>query len=145
MSVPADDSRSEMYGDLFRFLVPGFLTSRISIDGHTYCLRSLTASDLYLLSGVVKDTSPEWRLWVVAASLWMVDGVPLLEDSSYAPRAAYKALCRSNRRVVGALFGTVIGFFQRARKTGSYLESFLYEQESRQLWHSTKNPYTRPG
>jgi hypothetical protein len=126
-----------MYEDLFQFLVPGFLTARVLVDGRAYSLRSLTTSDLFRISAVAKDNHPDWKIWAVASSLWMVDGIPLFEDSTYAPKAIFETLLGSHKRLVSHLFGTVVGFFLRSKRSHLFLESFLYEEESRNLWHST--------
>lgn len=127
-----------MYGDLAQLLVPGFLTAKVTIGDHTYSLRSLNPGDLYLLSGVAREGNPEWKLWVVAASVWMVDGVTLLDDRVAATRYLRTFLGQSHRAVVGHLFAQALSFFKRMKTALRYLESFLYEDESRHLWYATK-------
>ena len=128
-----------MYEDLYQFLIPGFLTTRVVVDNHSYRIRSLGPNDLYLISGAARQGNPEWKWWSVAASIWMVDGMNLLEDSSYAPKVIFDVLRSSNKRLVSHLFCTVMRFFHRARRASEFLESFLYEEESRRLWQSMKN------
>lgn len=125
-----------MYEELYQLLVPGFLSFGVRIDGHTYCLRSLGLGDLYLIAGVAKEHNPEWRLRAVASSLWMVDGISLLENTPQSSIVAFEFLRRSHKRVISTLFNVVLGFFLRGKKASNYLESFLYEEESRRLWHS---------
>ena len=127
-----------MYGDLYQLLVPGFLSAKVTVNGQVLSLRSLTTRDLYLMAGVVRQGNPEWRLWAVAYAVWMVNGVSLLEDSTYSPRVVYDHLKRSNKAVITSLYALVTTFFNRSRSTFPYLESFLYEEESRRLWHSTR-------
>lgn len=135
--LPPYELRAPMYRDLVRLLVPGFLSATCHVDGHAYALRSLHPGDLFALTSVVRSTSPEWRMWVVAASLWAVDGVFLFESGSSATRAAYDALRASSPALINQLFGTCVGFFRRARAAHRYLEAYLYEDESRRLWEST--------
>lgn len=127
-----------MYGDLYQLLVPGFLTSRVKLGDHTYSLRSLGPPDLYRISGVEKEGTVQWKVWVVASSLWMADGIPLFESSTISPHLVYKTLLQSHRRVIGSLYGTVTDFFRRVRVAHQYFESFLYEDESRHLWQSLR-------
>lgn len=138
MATTAED-RAGMYEDLHQLLVPGFLTAKVTVDGHVYSLRSLAIRDLYLIAGVARERAPEWRTWAVAASVWMVDGVPLLEDSTLAPRTLFRALNKSHPWVVTTLFAVVANFFLRSRRVGPYLESYLYEEESRRIWKATKD------
>jgi hypothetical protein len=130
-----------MYEDLRQFLVPGFLTSTLALNGHTYGFRSLVPSDLWLVNQIARDTDPEWRVRLLAASLWMVDGVVLL-DSPEAAAVTYRALCRSSSVVIREGFGTLVGFFRRWRDAQKYLESFLYEEESRRLWQGCRSGAT---
>ena len=88
------------------------------------------------LSAAVPAVFPA-KAWTVAASVWMVDGVCLLEDASYATKVLFDFLQGTNKRLLQSLFGSVLGFFIRAKRASSVLEAFLYEDESRRLWHST--------
>jgi len=127
-----------MYGDLYQLLVPGFLTARVRLGDHTYSLRSLGPPDLYRISGVEKEGTIPWKIWAVASSIWMVDGIPLFESSTISPHLAYQSLLGSHRRVIGSLYGTLTDFFRRTRVAHQYFESFLYEEESRHLWQSLR-------
>jgi hypothetical protein len=128
--------RAVLYGDLGEFLVPGFLSTTIDVDGHRYAVRSLTQNDLYLVQKRVSQTDPSWRLHLAAQSVWMVDGTPLLEDSTLAYRAVLESLGRSTKPLVLAMVGTIYGFFARMREANYFLESYLYEEESRRLWRA---------
>lgn len=123
-----------MFSDLGEILVPGFLSTSIDIENHRYCLRSLSQNDLYFLHKYVRDDDPAWRIHLIAQSVWMVDGIPLLEDSTLAHRVVYDHLMRSSRVLVREMLGTVYGFFARMRETNHYLEAYLYEEDSRRLW-----------
>ena len=96
-------------------------------------MRSLANQDLHFLKQYVRDSDPTWRLHLAAHSIWMIDGYPLLE-CPLAHRVAFDALLGSSRALVSAIVGTVYGFFSRMREANHYLESFLYESDSRGLW-----------
>lgn len=122
-----------MYDDLVQILSPGFLSASIEQDGHRFTLRSLSYNDLQYLRCFVREDDPSWKLHVIAHSLWMMDGVPFL-DNPFSHRVAYEYLSRSNRPLVRAMIGTLYGFFTRMREAGNYLEAYLYEEESRRSW-----------
>ena len=123
-----------MYGDLYELLVPGFLSSTLELDGHRYGLRSLSQNDLLFLRKFSGDRDPAWRAHLVAHSVWMADGVPFLEDFGIAHRVVYDSLLRSSQTILREMLGTVLGFFSRMREAQYYLESYLYEEDSRRLW-----------
>mgnify|MGYP000075279889 FL=1 len=123
-----------MYRDLSELITPGFLSTSLDVDGHRYVLRSLSQNDLQFLHKYVRDDDPTWRLHLVAHSVWMADGVPLLEEATLAHRVVYDHLCRSSRVLFREMLGTVYGFFSRMREANFYLESYLYEEDSRRAW-----------
>lgn len=123
-----------MYRDLTELLAPGFLSTSVDVSGHRFVLRSLSQNDLLFLHKYVRDDDPTWRLHLVAHSVWMVDGVPLLEHSTLAHKVVYEALFRGSRVLFREMLGTVYGFFTRMREANYYLESYLYEDESRRAW-----------
>jgi len=125
----------DIYGDLTDLLVPGFLSTSIDVDGHRIVLRSLSQNDLYYLHKFVRDDNPEWKIHMVSHSVWMVDGIPLLEDGVMAHRVVFDHLMRGSRVLLREMLGTVYGFFSRMRECNHYLEAYLYESESRRMWH----------
>lgn len=122
-----------MYRDLNDLLVPGFLSTSLEVEGHRYVLRSLSQQDLQYLRKHVNDSDPSWKVHLVAHSLWMADGLPLL-GNPFAPRVAFEHLLRCSKPLFRAMLGTVYGFFLRVQEANHYLESFLYEDESRRIW-----------
>ncbi len=136
MSAPDTTS---MYGDLLRLLVPGFLTTTIELEGHRFGLRSLSQPDLDFLRHCVRDGDPAWRYHLVAHSLWMVDGLPLLESKGLAHKVALDHIMKASRTLVRAMLGTAYGFYTRMREANHYLEAYLYEEESRRLWRGLSN------
>lgn len=122
-----------MYRDLNDLLVPGFLTTSLEVEGHRYSLRSLSQQDFHYIRKLVNEGDPLWRVHLVAHSLWMADGLPLL-GNPFAPRVAFEHLLRCSKPLFRAMLGTVYGFFLRSQEANHYLESFLYEDESRRIW-----------
>ena len=123
-----------MYNDLTELLVPGFLSTSVDVDGHRIVLRSLSQNDLFFLHKHVRDEDPAWRLHLAAHSVWMVDGVSLLEESVLSHRVLHEVLESGSRPLVRAILGTVFGFFARMREANYYLEAYLYEEDSRRTW-----------
>ena len=130
--------RSVMYGDLTELLVPGFLSATVEQEGFRISLRSLSSQDLQLLKKYVRDDDPAWKYHLLAQSIWMVDGIPLLEFP-YAHKVVYDALLKSNRALIRGMLGIVYGFFSRMREANFYLEAYLYEDDSRRLWRGQAN------
>lgn len=128
-----------MYEDLVPLVVPGFLSSRLEIGGVTLGLRSLSANDTNLLRKVAREGGPDWAFHLAAASIWMIDGLSLLENYPYSQKIAFDLLKRTHKSVVRAVFAQAVSFFHRMRKANVVFEAFLYEEESRRLWKSTNN------
>lgn len=138
-----------MYRDLLPLVVPGFLSARLQFGGLSLGVRSLSGNDLQLLRAVAKEGAPEWTIQVAAASIWMIDGLPLLESHPYTMKVAYDLLRDSHTGVLRGVFSQVLSFFQRMKVANKVFESFLYEDESRKLWRATNNGtfpiYTQAG
>lgn len=133
------EQRGPMYEDLLPLITPGFLTARLTFGGVSLGLRSLSANDLSFLRLVAREGGPEWPLHVAAASIWMVDGTPLLEGHPYIQKEALKILKSLHKSVARAVFAQSLGFFRRMKRANRFFESFLYEEESRRLWKGTNN------
>lgn len=128
------EQRQEIYADVRDLIVPGFLAHPVSVNGARFVLRTLDATDWYLLRyrahGLV---GREFKAWAVAVSIWMVDGVIVLdqEDVLYE---IYGMCVRLPTSVLDDLQGVVDGLMRRLRKATECIEGYLYETESRQLW-----------
>jgi hypothetical protein len=133
------EQREPMYEDLVPLVVPGFLTSRLQIGGLTLGLRSLSLTDTNLLRKVAHEGGPNWAFQLAAASIWMIDGLSLLESYPYSQKIAFTALQRAHKSVVRAVFAQALSFFRRMRDVNRVFEAFLYEDESRRLWKATNN------
>ena len=126
------EQREKMYGDVRDLIDPGFLTHTFTVQNTRISLRSLYPRDHFLLKHQAVSTW-EWRVWCVAASIWMVDGVYVLGDLDTLPDLV-EMLNRMSPRFVELLYFCVLGFFNRVRKAAVYLEPYLYEEESRRSW-----------
>ena len=127
------DFTHEMYRDLSELLIPGFLSTSLEIDGHRYGLRSLSQQDIQYVRKHVNDGDPLWKVHLVAHSVWVADGLPLL-GNPFAPRVVFDHLLRCGKPLFRAMLGTVYGFFVRMQEANAYLEAYLYEEESRRVW-----------
>lgn len=128
-----------MYEDLIPLVVPGFLTTRLQIGDTTLGVRSLSLNDTNHLRRVALEGGPDWAFHLAAASVWMIDGVSLLESYPYSQQSALAALKGGHKSLVRLVFSQALSFFRRMRDANRVFEAFLYEDESRRLWKSTNN------
>lgn len=128
-----------MYEDLQNLIVPGFLSTSLELEGHRFALRSLSQGELNFLHHCVRDKDPAWRYHLVAHSLWMVDGISLLGAKGFAHKVALDHILRASKTLVRSMVGTAYGFYTRMQEAQHYLESYLYEDESRRLWRGLGN------
>jgi len=122
-----------MYDDVRQLLNPGFLTNSVKVDDILLSLRTFNRADYFLLSNRAGAESRDVLDWIVASAVWMVDGQPVLED----PSAVYQ-ICQTSKRfpkvIKSDLLLVIENLRERMSKAMTYLESFLYEEESRFLW-----------
>jgi hypothetical protein len=128
-----------MYEDLIPLVVPGFLTTRLQIGDTSLGVRSLSLNDTNHLRKVAREGGTDWAFHLAAASIWMIDGVSLLENYPNNQMPALVALRGSHRSMVRLVFTQALSFFRRMRDANRVFEAFLYEDESRRLWKSTNN------
>lgn len=117
-------------------LLPGFIDHSIEVSGIRLNFRTLGPGDMFMLNARAgKGTHEAWRRWVVASSLWMVDGVCLLDnsDSPVLGRELVLSLPQATRDL---LFSVALGLFVRQRKATKATLSYCYEYWSRQAWAS---------
>lgn len=128
-----------MYGDLSSLVLPGFLSARVQIGDLSLGLRSLSLMDTNLLRKVALEGGPDWVFHLASASIWMVNGIPLLEGHPYSYRIAYDLLKGTHKVLARLVFTQALSFFRRMKEANLLFESFLYEEGSRRLWKSTNN------
>lgn len=131
------EQRETLYGDLSSLVALGFLSSRVQIGDLSLGLRSLSLNDTNLLRKIAREGGDEWPLHLAAASVWMVNGLPLLEGHPYTYQIALNLLKKTHKSLVRMVFAQAVSFFRRMRDANLLFESFLYEDESRRLWKST--------
>lgn len=116
---------------------PGFLSTSLRIGRLTLGLRSLSSNDIHLLRHAAKEGGSDWPFYLAASSIWMIDGLCLLESHPYSFRVAYDAMKASHTELVRAIFSQALAFFNRMRVCNRVIEAFFYEDESRRLWNAT--------
>jgi len=128
------EQRRKFYEDVEALLNPGFLTHPVVVAGVPMQLRSLGPGDLFMLRARGDGASDhEWRVWVVATSIWMVKGNSVLGQDSVVPFMA-EYLRRLPTGVVLSLLSLVLGLFARTRRARQAVETYCYEMESRYVW-----------
>lgn len=128
------EQRSPFYGDVETLVQVGFLTHTFRAHGITFVLRSLGPGDIFLLQARTSGTmDTTWQFWVVATSIWMVNGINLLTEPHAAVRMfdAVQRLPRPSREI---LFSLVIGLYMRQNRAIEAVEPYCYESVSRFRW-----------
>jgi len=141
------EQRKARYGDVEGLVSVGFLSHSARVQGVRFNLRSLGPGDMFMLNARVSGAADtEWRLWTVAAAIWMIDGVSLLETPEAAPRVA-RTLRGLPDTVQDILFSLVLGLFVRQQRAGALTEAYCYENISRYLWRSLggQHPMSQAG
>lgn len=128
------ERREKMYEDVREFLDPGFLTNTFVFGDTRISLRSMFPRDQFLLQHQVA-TNWDWRVWLVATSIWMVNGIYVMGDVDILPDLV-DFLNRTNATTINILFHCALGFFNRFKRAARFLEPYLYEEESRKVWHT---------
>lgn len=126
--------RSGMYADLRELIDPGFLVCDLRINGLTMSLRSLYPSDYYLIQRWSGRDTVLWRNHVLSTALWTFDGH--LNTTRDSARTMLDVVKGFPGPVLERLLYASIGLYNRMRTATEYLESYLYEDESRRLWAS---------
>ena len=126
--------RKRLYKDLRELLHPGFLTHRVTVNKCPMSIRTLTEDDMFLLRNRAGDRyGKDWQNWVLATSIWMLDGQVMLSDPGmqYTLYERIKNLPRVFRE---DLFSVFTGLMMRTRVAVDRVEAYLFEDESRYLW-----------
>lgn len=136
MSLPKTtlEQRSRFYTDVEALLSPGFLTHQVVVAGVRLQLRSLAPGDLFMLRARAEGASnKDWRVWMLASSIWLVDGMSVLGTDSAVPMLA-RYLRQLPDRAVTAMFSVLLGLFARSQQSVSAVLVYCYEVESRYKW-----------
>jgi len=141
------EQRSRFYDDVETLLSPGFLTHTVVIADVRLQIRTLSPGDLFMLRARASGAaSHEWRIWLVASSIWMIDGRSVLGDQSAVPfLAGYLRKLPVN--TVNTLFSLVLGLFARTQKAAKAAEVYVYERSSRYRWvtYGQEKSFEAPG
>lgn len=127
--------RRILYTDVEDLVNTGFLSHQLRVGSANVSLRSLGPGDLFLLGHRCGTFANDrvWKTWVVATSIWMVDGMCLLED----PQAAHKVhqiIGGLPKLVIDIMVSLVMGLFNRVSTALMRTEAYCYEPYSRVGW-----------
>lgn len=126
--------RAPLYADVEELIFPGFLSHHVRVKGAQLVFRSLAQGDLTLLRARTHGLDDYgWKLWLVASSLWMMNGVCLLDQPQRAPWFR-KFLGQIPRTALDVLSGVVLGLFNRQNNAIEAVEAYCYEDRTRHLW-----------
>lgn len=131
------EQRSPLYEDVRSLISPGFIAHPVDVNGVPMSIRSLGVGDFFLLKHRVghKFDERRWQSWMVAMSIWMIDGQVVMGDEKALYRL-YKMISSLPNSLRISLFSLAMSLIQRMDKAVSRTEAFLYETESRYLWKS---------
>jgi len=129
------EQRSPFYEDVETLIQVGFLTHTFRAHGVTFVLRSLGPGDLFLLQMRAGNEvfGSSWQLWMLATSIWMVNGVNLLTEP-HAPVRMFEAVQRFPRPLREILFSLSMGLYTRQNQAINAVEPYCYEATSRFKW-----------
>lgn len=129
------NARRALYTDVEDLLFTGFLSHKVRIADCDLSLRSLSPGDTFLLRHRVGSRGSErnWKVWMVAASIWMVDGMNLL-PYPHAVNSVYSTVASLPTPTLNILFSLTMGLFTRMGNALRRTESYCYEPYSRANW-----------
>lgn len=136
LSQTTAEQRQGIYADVRSLIAPGFLAHLVEVDEVRLCLRSLDSADWEVLRHrVSRLPERQWKAWMVASSIWMVDGAVVMGDEDATWRLM--KMCEGlPMTVLDVLHSTLNGLTRRLTRAYQTVEGFLYEQESRRLWRT---------
>lgn len=137
LKATTEEQRREVYVDVREFINPGFLSDVICVGDLSVSVRSFFPSDRKILEHLYKHfRSTSWRVIYISASVWMVNGLPLFTYGRSVYRHLVQALNRLNVSQINLIFYQVLGLNYRYSNSLDYLESFLYEYESTNVYEN---------
>jgi hypothetical protein len=127
--------RKPLYADVASLITTGFLSHQVRILDTQVALRSLSPSDMFMLRhrAGLSASNTDWKTWLVASSIWMVDGINLLEDP-YAVSRIHRMVGRLPLTTLDILMSIVNGLLKRVGIAVSRTEAYGYEPYSRVQW-----------
>lgn len=138
------EQRRPYFEDLIQLLTTGFLSHMVSVNGCAFSLRNLHEPDFFLCRHRIgtkyreHHKEIEWQRWLVASSVWMIDGWHILGER-HAINTAYQSLQRLPNQTVASLFRIVMALMHKQNTLVEDLSTFLYEEDSRNLWYQARD------
>jgi len=126
------EARRFLYQDVESLISTGFLAHTLEVSGVAISLRSLCPGDLFLLNHRTVNSSA-WKLWFIASSIWMVDGLNLLPHPASITKI-YENVQALPRTTQNILFSLSVGLLNRVNKAVWRTEAYCYEDYSRMQW-----------
>ena len=128
------EQRHPYYSDVEALLDFGFLSHMLTVNGVAVAIRSLGPGDIFMLRHrVAMSGDEEWKVWMIASSMWMINGHCLLGNAEAVPRMA-QTVRRLPKHIREILFSLAMGLFHRQSKAIEVTEAFCYESTSRYKW-----------
>ena len=123
-------------------LFTGFLSHQVQVAGADLSLRSFSPGDTFLLRHRVGNWGSErnWKVWCVASSIWMVDGVNLL-PYPHAINHVYHSVAALPGTTLDILFSVTMGLYARVSMAIRRTEAYCYEAYSRANWRLSCNSH----
>ncbi|MEL7341808.1 MAG: hypothetical protein AAGM67_15105, partial [Bacteroidota bacterium] len=123
------------YEDIIQLVSPGFLHHDVQIYGTHVSLRSLYPSDIYMVGRRTgrNITERQWRQWMVASSVWVVDGYQILCEKHRVNRI-FENIRKLPDVVLNVLYYQVLGLINRVNTAIEGVQIFAFENTSRILW-----------
>jgi len=150
--------RERFYTDTIQLVNPGFLTHSVLFDSISVSFRSLNVGDYFLLRNrcgqgkrrtwrdfraytlfpsIATDTigtEVDIQRWVLATSVWMLNGYNLLGQTNVVPHL-HDVFRQLHPSMVSSLFNVVQGLTNRANRAATLAaEAFCFEPVSRTMW-----------
>lgn len=128
--------RRFLYREVESLIQHDFLTHTIEVGGVVAVFRSLNPSDYHWCEAQAKSIA-DYERWVVAYSLWSVDGleIPAGTEGSLYRREVYKSWALTlGGSVLDTYYSIAKGLKNRVERALRLTEAFCYEPYSRSMW-----------
>jgi hypothetical protein len=129
------EQRSVLYQDILSLISPGFLSYQETIGDIVFSFRTLYPSDMETLRLRTQDQPLEvWKTWVVATSLFMINGSFLLEDVPKNSEIVYGFLESFPSPLVNRFYYICLSLFRRLQEAIEGVNLYSLEDSSRVSW-----------
>jgi len=94
----------------------------------------LGPGDLFLLQARIgREANPNWKAWMIASAVWLLEGYVLMGNANTAPRIV-NTIISLPKPTQEILFSIASGLFVRQTRALGAVESYCYESMSRYQW-----------